>query len=252
MPYEFVVVDNGHDPHVVDDVAAMSGAQVLRPGKNLGYGAAANLGAEGFEGQWILVANPDLEFAPAAIDAMLAGAEDWPRGGAFGPLIMTPEGLVYPSARRFPRLVSGAGHALLAGVWPDNPFTQAYRANANTDFPHTVDWLSGACLLLRTRAFREVGGFDESYFMFFEDTQLGEDMEAAGWQSVFLPQGTVTHEQGSSWKSRPAPMLRTHHQSAAHYLDRIYSQPYQAPLRLMLRAGLRLRGELLILRARFF
>lgn len=249
MPYEFVVVDNGDDPRNVDDVAARHDATVVRAANNLGYGGGANVGAENFSGEWILVANPDLVFEAGAIDAMVRTAEEWPRGGVFGPLMKTVEGEVYPSARQFPRLVSGVGHALLTGIWPSNPFSQAYHANASIAQAHPVDWLSGACLLIRTQAFRDVGGFDESYFMFFEDTQLGEDMVAHGWSSVFVPEGVVIHEQGKSWKDRPAHMLRAHHRSAAHYLDKVYSSPVQLPIRVILRWALWVRGELQIWRS---
>ena len=177
---------------------------------------------------------------------IVAAAAAWPRGGAFGPLVRDRAGTVYPSARKFPRLVSGVGHALLGGVWPNNPFSRAYRENADTTRAHVVDWLSGSCLLLRREAFDAVGGFDESYFMFFEDTTLGEQLASAGWQSVFIPDAEVVHDQGASWRNKPENMIRAHHRSAARYLDGVYSKPWQAPLRWALRAGLKAREELLV------
>ena len=190
--------------------------------------------------------NPDVVFLPGAIDKLIAAAAAWPRGGAFGPLVRDRAGTVYPSARKFPRLVSGVGHALLVGVWPNNPFSRAYRENADTTRAHVVDWLSGSCLLLRREAFDAVGGFDESYFMFFEDTTLGEQLASAGWQSVFIPDAEVVHDQGASWRNKPENMIRAHHRSAARYLDGVYSKPWQAPLRWALRAGLKAREELLV------
>ena len=243
VPWELVVVNNGEDNDVVLQLEA-EGATVIRPGENLGYGRAANLGIEGAQGSWAMVVNPDVVFGPGSIDTMLHGAKEWPQGGVFGPLIRTPEGDVYPSARKFPRLVSGIGHALLANVWPGNPASRAYRENTDVHRAHVVDWLSGSCLLVRVPAFRAAGGFDDSYFMFFEDTQLGEDMSAAGWQCVFLPEAEIVHELGSSWKERPAAMLRAHHRSASHYLDGVYSKPYQLPVRIVLRGALWARGEL--------
>lgn len=243
-PYELVIVDNGSDPTIVDAVAHSSGAQVLRTGANLGYGGAANLGSRDFQGEWILVVNPDVQFGENSIDELIAAAGQWPSGGAFGPLVLTPEGEVYPSARRFPRLVSGSGHALLAGIWPGNPFTEAYRRNTAVEESHPVDWLSGSCLLLRRQAFEAVGGFDESFFMFFEDTRLGEQLAEAGWQSVFIPAAEIVHEQGKSWKQQPEAMIRAHHRSAIHYLDGIYDAWYQMPLRWVLRLGLRAREEI--------
>lgn len=243
---DLVIVDNGTETSIVDSVASAYGARVLRPGVNLGYGSAANLGIfDGdYAGEWAMVVNPDVVFLPGSIDALIDATVDWPRGAVFGPMIRDLEGDIYPSARRFPRLVSGGGHALLANVWPDNPFSKTYRATTDTTSTHAVDWLSGACLLVRVSAFSTIGGFDDSYFMFFEDTQLGEDMCRAGWESVYVPSAEVLHEQGASWKSRPERMIRAHHRSAAHYLDGVYSSPVQAPLRYALRAGLRMRAEI--------
>ncbi len=280
---DVVIVDNGTDAEMVDAVGRIYGAAVLRPGRNLGYGTAVNRGVKALrersagtaapdpsagsfggrpfnaqgsasgeglfdlrDSEWIVVVNPDVVFLPDAIDKLIAAAAAWPRGGAFGPLVRDRAGTVYPSARKFPRLVSGVGHALLVGVWPNNPFSRAYRENADATRAHVVDWLSGSCLLLRREAFDAVGGFDESYFMFFEDTALGEQLASAGWQSVFVPDAEVVHDQGASWRNKPENMIRAHHRSAARYLDGVYSKPWQAPLRWALRAGLKAREELLV------
>ncbi len=244
LPYELVIVDNGGDADAVE------GATLLRPAWNLGYGGGVNFGARGFAGDWLIAANPDVRLEPGAIDALIKEATRWPRGGAFGPAILTPEGDLYPSARAFPRLVAGAGHALLGNVWPGNPFSARYRDNADTSRAHAVDWLSGAFLLLRGDAFRSVNGFDSSYFMFFEDIQLGEDLAARGLQSVFVPAAHVVHDQGRSWRDQPAAMLRAHHRSAAHYLDGVYAKRWQAPLRAALHLGLRVRAALEVRAAR--
>lgn len=244
-PYELVMVDNSGFNEDAFALARRHGGQYICPGDNLGYGRAANLGAAGFTGRWLFVVNPDVVFAPGSGDAMISGARLWPKGGAFGPRIETPEGEIYPSARRFPRLGSGIGHALFADVWPNNPWSRAYRENADTRHAHTVDWLSGACLLLRREAFAQIGGFDDAYFMFFEDVALGEALARAGWQSVFLPQAHISHEQGTSWRERPARMIREHHRSAAHYLDEVYRGPLYAPLRVALHTGLRARANIL-------
>jgi N-acetylglucosaminyl-diphospho-decaprenol L-rhamnosyltransferase len=139
----------------------------------------------------------------------------------------------------------GAGHALLSKVWPSNPWTRAYRqgdASRGVD-ERPVGWLSGACLLLRPEAFRAVGGFDVRYFMFFEDVDLGERLGEAGWANVFVPSATVTHLQGVSWKSSPAPMIRAHHASARRYLFDRYPRRRQAPLRAAIGIGLWLREQ---------
>lgn len=234
------IVDNGGETNVVLGAAHRVGARIIRPGDNLGYGQGANLGFAHSRADWLLLVNPDTEFTPGSITELLRAGRRWPQAGALGPRLVDRTGEVYPSARQLPTLGTGIGHALLAGIWPDNPFTRSYRGS--TDGEHACGWLSGACLLLRAEAFFEIGGFDPGFFMFFEDVDLGMRLGEAGWSSVYVPDATVVHDQGSSWRERPAAMVRAHHASAARYLSRIYSSPLQAPLRGALAAGLGLRA----------
>nr|WP_297424736.1 glycosyltransferase family 2 protein [uncultured Actinotalea sp.] len=242
-PVRLVVVDNGTDPAVVDEVVAAHGAEVLRTGQNLGYGRAANRAVVGAGEPWLVVANPDVVWHPGSLDELLAAAARHPRAGALGPAVLNVDGTVYPSARELPSLRQGVGHALLARVWPANPWTRAYQARQESagTAERGAGWLSGACLLLRREAFEAVGGFDERYFMFFEDLDLGERLGRAGWSNVHVPGAVVTHVGGTSWRERPAAMIRAHHRSAALYLSARYDRWYHAPLRLVIRLGLGLR-----------
>lgn len=239
-----VIVDNGSDPSVVDDVAARHGAEVIRPGANLGYGGGANRALRQGSEPWIVVANPDIIWKPGSLDALIAAGERWPRAGALGPNILNPDGTRYPTGRALPSLGAGVGHAVFVRLWPGNPWTRAYHRQQEITAltEHEVGWLSGSCLLLRREAVAQVGGFDESYFMFFEDVDLGERLTKAGWQNVFVPGAEVVHDQGASWRARPAAMIHAHHRSAEQYLHRRYDAWYQAPLRWGLSAGLRLRA----------
>ncbi|WP_242496373.1 glycosyltransferase family 2 protein [Xylanimonas protaetiae] len=220
-PVELVIVDNGGPTDVVSALAR-EGAVVLRhPDGNVGYGRAANLGAAGSTADWLVVANPDVEWEPGSLDELLATGEADPGAGSLGPRILNTDGSTYPSARALPSLTVGAGHALLHTVWPGNPWTREYKqaeeAVAATS-PRACGWLSGACLVVRPAAWAQVGGFDERYFMFFEDVDLGDRLGKAGWHNVYVPAARVTHVQGVSWKSSPAPMIRAHHASAKQYL----------------------------------
>lgn len=241
-PVEVVLADNGSTDGVPERVSAAGRGRLLRTGGNLGYGRAANHGAAGAQARWILVANPDITWAPGALDALCDAAARWPRGGAFGPAIRTPEGRLYPSARAIPSLGRGIGHALCGWWWPANPWTAAYRQERGAPREAPVGWLSGSCLLLRRDAFEAVGGFDPAYFMFFEDLDLCERLGRAGWQSVYVPAAVVTHDQGHSWRDRPAPMVRAHHRAAYTYLARRYAGRRWLPLRVALRLGLAARA----------
>lgn len=240
-PVRLVLADNGADATVVDEVATRFGAAVVRAGRNLGYGAAANRGAHGGDEPWLVVANTDIVWHPGSLDRLVDAAARHPRGGSFGPAVLNTDGTRYPSARALPSLTSGVGHAVLGRVWPGNPWTRRYRNEASSDVERTAGWLSGSCLLLRRAAFDEVGGFDEGYFMFFEDVDLGERLGRHGWSNVHVPSAHVTHVGGTSWRERPAPMIRAHHRSAARYVARRYPRAYQWPLRAAVRVGLALR-----------
>lgn len=243
-PTRVVMADNGSVDGVPEAEAAAGRATLLPQGGNLGYGTAANRGAAAGSAAWLVVVNPDVEWQPGSLDALLAAGQRHPRGGAFGPLVQDPDGRLYPSARALPSLGRGIGHALVGWAWAGNPWTRAYRQEAEAVAERETGWLSGSCLLLRREAFEAVGGFDEGYFMFFEDLDLGERLAAAGWTSVYVPSARVTHVGGHTWRADPTPMLRAHHLSARRYVSRRWSGQGWWPLRAAVRVGLAVRFRL--------
>lgn len=246
--YEVVLADNGSTDGAPQ--SAVGGpVRLLETGGNLGYGRAANLGASGSGAPWLVVANPDVEWEPGALDVLLAAGERWPRAGCLGPAIRTPVGELYPSARAFPSLGRGTGHALLGWCWPGNPWTRSYRAESGRPQEGATGWLSGSLMLLRSEAFAQVGGFDPTYFMYCEDMDLCRRLATAGWQNVHVPSAVVTHTGGHATRTAGAAMVLEHHRSLYRYLSRQYAAPGQLPLRLLLRLGLTVRA-LLALRVR--
>lgn len=239
-PYDVVLADNGSEDGAPER-AAGGNVRLLHTGGNVGYGTAANLGASDCEADWLVVANPDVVWEPGSLDELLARAAQHPGAGAFGPAIRTPGGALYPSARAFPTLGRGTGHALAGWWWPGNPWTRSYRAEAGRPIEGPTGWLSGACLLLRLAAFRAVGGFDPTYFMYCEDVDLGRRLADAGWASVYVPSAVVTHTGGHATARQPGPMLRAHHRSVYTYLARQHPGLAAAPLRGALAAGLAAR-----------
>ncbi len=241
-----VIADNGSTDGAPERGAQRPGVQLLPTGGNLGYGTAANLGVKALpaEIEWVVVANPDLEFRPGCLDALLAATERWPDGGAFGPLIRGLDGKVYPSARLLPSLGRGVGHGALGRVWPGNPWTRAYRQSDSAVTERSSGWLSGSCQLLRRKAFDAIGGFDQRYFMYFEDVDLGDRLGKAGWRNVYVPDAEVVHEGGKSTEQASAKMLAAHHRSAYRYLADRHPGPQWAPVLAAVKAGLDLRLKL--------
>ncbi|QNG35998.1 glycosyltransferase family 2 protein [Geodermatophilaceae bacterium NBWT11] len=239
---EVVLADNGSVDGAPERAAReRPEVRVLHTGGNVGYGSAVNAAMADVRTGWVLVANPDVRFLGDAVGEMLAAADRWPRAATVGPLIRTPEGEVYPSARDVPSMSTGIGHALLGFAWPRNPWTARYRREREAPRERPAGWLSGACLLVDAQAFHSVGGFDPAYFMYFEDVDLGDRLGAGGWRHVYAPSAEIVHEGGHSTKRVQGVMRRAHHVSALRFLSARHPGPSRAPLRLALRAGLAAR-----------
>jgi len=251
-PVSVLLADNGStDGTPQEAVGRYPNVRLFDTGANLGYGTAANravahLLEEGLVDDWVMVANPDVQWGPGSIDALLEAATRWPRAGALGPLIRDPDGSVYPSARHLPSLLRGSMHALLGPFWPRNPWTTAYRQERLEPSERTVGWLSGSCLLVRRSAFSQVGGFDERYFMYMEDVDLGDRLGKAGWLSVYVPSAEVLHHKGHATGHDPASHLAAHHTSTYIFLADRHSGWWRAPLRWALRGSLAVRSHLMV------
>ncbi|MGY3556718.1 N-acetylglucosaminyl-diphospho-decaprenol L-rhamnosyltransferase [Williamsia sp. R60] len=248
-----ILADNGSDDGAPEAAAEKyDHVSLLHTGGNIGYGGAVNRAVAEIDPsiEFVVVANPDVEWGPGSIDQLLEAAERWPQAGALGPLIHEPDGSIYPSARRVPDIVSGTGHAVLGTVWKSNPWTAAYRQADEDISERPVGWLSGSCLLLRRRAFDAIDGFDSRYFMYMEDVDLGDRLGRAGWLNVYVPDAEVLHAKGHAAGRNPELMLPAHHRSAYRFQADRHPHWWQAPLRLALRAGLGARSAVVVAAAK--
>lgn len=245
------VVDNASGDEVAKNAAAEAGVAYVQTGRNGGYGAGVNIGALRGSAEWILVSNADIVLEPGAVAALLHVAESDDAIGAVGPRVQEIDGTTYPSARPLPTLMLGVGHALFGKGWPNNPWSRRYKLNLNP-LGGEVDagWLSGSCFLVRRSAWEALGGFDERYFMFFEDVDFGRRLGIAGHRQVWTPRAVVTHLGGHSYRSDPAPMLKAHHASARMYVASAYPHWWQAPVRAAVTAGLAARERAEVAAAR--
>ncbi|HEY4226646.1 MAG TPA: glycosyltransferase family 2 protein [Pseudolysinimonas sp.] len=241
-----IVVDNGSsDVAISRELCGRHGATLLELDDNLGYGGAINRGIAALPASImsVLVSNPDVVLGQKSIgilEATLAAHSD---AGAVGPQVHNLDGSIYPSARRLPSLRSGFGHAVFGRIWPSNPWTARYFSDTSraTELERT-GWLSGSCLMVRRSAFDEIHGFDERFFMYFEDVDLGYRLGKSGWTSYFEPAASVIHTGAHSTKSESRRMISAHHRSASLYLQRKYAAWYLFPLRWSIRLGLAIRS----------
>lgn len=129
--------------------------------------------------RYVLVLNEDTELAPRSLQELTAYGDEDARLGAIGPVLVGSDGSEQPSYFGFPRATRQFWEALRPGQ-PAQP--------AEDD-----GWLNGSCLLIRAEALRDVGGLDERFFIFYEDTDLGLRLRRAGWRSVVCRSAKVVH-----------------------------------------------------------
>lgn len=243
-----VVADNLPSSGGAKELCTGAGAEYLPMASNLGYGGAMNAAAAALPSgiEWVLVSNPDVVLESGCIDELVRVGDEDAAIGAVGPAIRNNDGTLYPSARAVPSLRTGIGHAMFVNLWTGNPWTRAYRKDTEQDLNRRdAGWLSGACVLVRRTAFERLDGFDPSYFMYFEDVDLGFRLGKNGYRNVYAPSAGVTHSGAHSTNGESAQMIRTHHDSARLFLARKYSGFWLWPVRFVLTIGLRLRSALI-------
>jgi len=253
LPLITIVVDNSPDQGRAAQIASDAGARYLGIPANPGYGGGVNAAAADLPPsvEWILVANPDVVLGAGSVDALVAMGQGDDRIGAVGPRVLNEDGTTYPSARAVPSLRTGIGHALFSNLWTENPWSRRYLQDRTpADASRDAGWLSGSCLLVRRRAFDELGGFDNGYFMYFEDVDLGYRLGRSGYRNVYEPAAQATHAGAHSTSGDSTRMVRAHHESARRFIDRKYAGWWLWPVRVVVTVGLAVRSAIVARRLR--
>ena len=218
---ETVVIDNSPGDGTAEALATkFPAARIIANAENVGYARAVNQGLRATSGAFVLVMNPDCEVPSGAIRTLVDHLRAHPRAGIAGPRILNPDGTLEYSARAFPDPFTFLfnRYSLLTRLFPRNPWSRRYLM---TDWDHAsvrdVDWLSGACMVVRRAAIDEVGPMDEAFFMFNEDVDWCRRMKRAGWGVVYVPDATVVHHIGASRKRTANRVILERHRGMIHY-----------------------------------
>ncbi len=238
-----IVVDNDSTDGTVDVLRGNDDIILVESGGNLGYAGGINAGMP-FIGSCdnILILNPDLTLAPAAITRLIAAAAD-ERVGAVVPLMLDDEGAIYPSLCREPSLTTALGDALLGNRLPGRPgcLSQTVFHPGSYLAAHDVDWATGAALLIPSAVAAEVGAWDESYFLYSEETDFFRRIRATGRQVRFEPSAVVKHRGGGSGTSPAvATLMAVNH---VRYIERYHGRIYSALLHAVVVLGAALRSQ---------
>ncbi len=191
----------------------------LPQSQNHGFAAGVNsCVAHAGEGPLLLL-NPDCELTGPVLGRLADVLARNPRVGVVGGCVVESTGVAQPSGRRFPDATTAvAGRTgLLSRLAPGNPLTRRNLAPRPSAGPTPVDWVTGAFMYLRRETFDEVGGFDEGYFLYWEDADFCRRAANEGWTTVRVPTAAVVHATARSSRFAPARSLWAFHYSALRY-----------------------------------
>jgi N-acetylglucosaminyl-diphospho-decaprenol L-rhamnosyltransferase len=240
--YPTVVVDHGSRDGTLDIVRRFD-VRVLEQ-ENRGVGAGWNRGIAETSEPWVLLLNADAWALGDAVARLVEFGESHAGAALVGPKLLNPDGTLQRSARGFPtpwRLATE--FFFLRKLAPRSRLLNAFYA-ANWDHADTreVEWLNGAAMLVRRRAVKQVGGLDESFFMFNEESDWQYRMRAAGWQVVFFPGAEVVHIGGDATKRDWGGMFSTQVRSHVRFVRKHRGPRAAATTRALLVASLAVRG----------
>ncbi len=198
-----VVVDNASSDGVEDVVRGHGHVRFIQSGRNLGYSGGINLAIRHLpDSRWVLVLNPDVTLAPGAVEALIETACRT-GAGAVVPRLLDPSGRTSPSLRREPTLRRALGEALFGDHLPSRPgwSSEIVRDPAAYSQEQSVDWATGAAVLVDRAVLDRVGAWDTRYFLYSEETDYCRRIRAGGGAIRFTPRAVVAHRGGGSGTS---------------------------------------------------
>lgn len=217
---------------------------------NLGFARAVNQAVPTTHGELILLLNPDCCLLPRSIEMLTAEILSHPDSAIAAPQILNDDGGIQGNARGDPNILTGlfGRSTLLTRMFPSSRVAQRnvqVNAASNSNLSREVDWVSGACMLIRRDAFGAVGGFDERYFLYWEDADLCRRLRTQGYTIRHVPSAQVIHSAGGSSRTVPALAIRAFHRSAyTYYTTHVSGTPLARLVARILLAG-RCRWKLL-------
>lgn len=211
ITWEAIVVDNHSGEAIAEALKARyPRVRLIQSERNRGMGGGNNLGAKQATGEFLLVLNPDTRVLPEAIRLMLFYLKAHGEAGAVGPKLLYPDGSLQYSCLHFPGLMMPFYRRTFLGRFAKKQLERFLLLGFDHASIKDVDWLMGSCLLIRKELFDKLKGFDERFFMYFEDTDFCRRVWQSGAKVVYLPQAVVIHDHGRASAENPwylAPLV---------------------------------------------
>jgi GT2 family glycosyltransferase len=199
-PFEVIIVDNASSDGSKEMLQQeFPGVKVLPQDANGGFGKANNVGARAALGEYLFFVNNDVVFQMDTMAFLKDYIDTHERVGAVAPLLLNLDGTYQHSFGRFPSLLNELRTKRDTARIKDLPSDRS---------PKRVDWVSFAAVMMRKHVFETIHGFDERYFMYFEDADVCCRLKKAGFDSLYCAESTLVHLGGKSWSSANTSMLK--------------------------------------------
>lgn len=247
VDFEVVVIDNASSDGTVEMVRdEFPQVRLIDNDYNAGFAGGNNQGLRVVAADYYLLLNPDTVVPAHAFERLLDFADAHPEAGLVGPKLLNVDGSLQYSARRFPTVSAALFRNTAIGRWFPNASSPGHYLM--TDWDHDsarqVDWLSGACLLIRHLALAEVGDLDEGFFWGSEDVDYGFRMHKAGWEVWYTPEPAIVHAIGQSTSQAVLQtIIRTHRSMRRLYAKHLARNPFS---RALVSVGIWLRAGVLM------
>ncbi|MDD4271726.1 MAG: glycosyltransferase family 2 protein [Patescibacteria group bacterium] len=195
LDYEIIVVDNYSGDLHSNDLKQFGEIKFIMNGQNVGLGAANNKGARIARGKYIVIMNPDTSADKDVFIKLFAYMESHPEAGVVGPKQFNLDKTVQDSCFRWPGLFTPIFRRTPLGkIWLGRKDLDRFLyKDYNKESPREVDWLLGSFLFCRASAFRQIGLYDEDFFLYFEDTDLCKRFWLRGWKVIYNPEAAISH-----------------------------------------------------------
>ena len=210
FPSEVIVIDNGSQDQTCAVVQkTRPQAQLVCNAENRGVAPARNQGIRLAQGEYVLILDDDTVVQAGALDCLIRYMEDRPEVGLCGPKLTDTDGELHLSCRCFPTLVDKLARRLPA-ILGQKVTREAEMADWDHRTIRAVDYVIGACQVIRRRALQEVGLFDERIFYGPEDIDLCLRLQRAGWRVVYNPEAVIVHEERRMTRSLRSGLVWKH------------------------------------------
>ena len=217
---EIWIVDNASTDGTVEMVRAdFPDVRVIANSENVGFTRGNNKALVQAQGRYLFLLNPDTELHPGALQAMLDYVGAHPRVGIVGPRLYYGDGTTQSSRRRFPSLATAFFESTRLQQWfPHNRIlSRYYMLDTADDATQSVDWVNGSAMFVRRELYEQIGGLDETFFMYSEELDWCYRAKQAGWEVVYLPIAQITHYEGKSSEQVAAQRDIYFHSSKVHF-----------------------------------